>query len=118
MNIDHSVMVIDMLIITVVGWSLFVLITCLYFVGNKINVREEQALALYSLAVLFSDEFRTANRTGFEMVVEEAHSKNVSTDRIVYGLMTAVEQNAKRYHNPAPGELSTLALVFEKVGKS
>jgi hypothetical protein len=111
-------MVLAMLILAIVGWFLFILAACLYVIGNKINVKEEQALALYSLAALFSDEFRAANRTGFEMSVQEAHSKNVGTDRIVYGLMRAVEQSAKRYHDPAPGELSTLALVFEKVGKT
>lgn len=111
-------MVLVMLIIAIVGWSLFILTACLYFIGNKINAKEEQALALYSLAALFSDEFRAANRTGFEMSVQEAHSKNVSADRIVYGLMRAAQQSAKRYHDPAPGELSTLALIFDIIGKT
>src|SRR6266403_3571861 len=116
MNLGDSVMMLAMLILAIVGWSLFIIVTCLYIIGNKVNVKEEQALALYNLAVLFSDEFRTANRTGFEMSIQEAHSKNVGTDRIVYGMMGAVRQNAKRYHDPAPGELSTLALVCAIIG--
>lgn len=103
--------------LTVVGWALFIIIAVLYFVGNKINVREEQALELFSLATLFSDEFRGAIRSGFEKSVHEAHEKNVPNERIVYGLMDAAMNSAKRYHDNPAGELNTLQLVLDLVAK-
>ena len=104
--------------LAVTGWILFTLVACLYFVGSILNVNEEQALELYILALLFSDDFRTANRSGFEMSIEKGHSESVSTKKIVYGLMGAVRDNAKRYHNAPPGKLDTLTLVSGIVAKS
>ena len=104
-----------MITIATVGWILFVMTAVLYLVGNKLNVRESQSLAIYSLAALVSDEFRTANLSGFKSVVKEAHAKSVSTDRIVYGLIAAVTNNAKRYHPFPVDSVSTLGLVIKFV---
>lgn len=117
MNVDDSVMVLAMLIIAIVGWSLFILTAGLYLIGNKINVREEQALALFGLAALFSDEFRSAIRNGFEMSIREAHEKNVADGQIVYGLMRATLNSAKRYHDNNADEVNTLRLVLDLIAK-
>ena len=85
-----------LIIIAVVGWVLFLLTAIFYMVGNKSNVEESQSLAVYSLAVLLSDEFREANRKGFESAMHEGRSKGMDTQAVTYGLVQGVARNAKR----------------------
>jgi uncharacterized membrane protein len=106
-----------LIIIAVVGWVLFLLTAILYMVGNKSNVDESQSLAVYSLAVLLSGEFREANRKGFETAMQEGRSKGMDAQAVTYGLVQGVTHNAKRYYKGQNENLDTLALVMEYVKK-
>jgi hypothetical protein len=105
------------IVIAAVGWVLFLLAAVLYVAGNRLNAEESHALAVYSLALLLSDEFRDANRNGFEAAIREGRSKGVETQAVIYGLMQGVTQNAKRYYKGKNQNLDTLALVMDYVSK-
>jgi hypothetical protein len=85
-----------MIIFAVSGWVLLIFVAVLYRVGKKLNVEETLALAAFSLALLLSDEFRSATRDGIE---ESTHrnASSCSTDQLVSGTMSGITQMAKDY---------------------
>ncbi len=89
-------------IIAVVGWVLFLFIGFLYWVGNRLNAQESLALATYSLALVLSDDFRSAVRAGFDQAVQESRSRGSSPQTATYGLTQAVTENAKSCFKPMP----------------
>ena len=95
-----------MIIVAIAGWVLFVFVFILYHVGNRLNVQETQALALHSLALTLSDDFRNGIRSGTEAFIVE-HCQQTSTQDLAYGLTRTVTQTAKRYHTDNPNDSST-----------
>jgi hypothetical protein len=106
-----------LIVVAALGWLLFVFMAILYFTGNKLNTHETNALAVYSLALLLSEEFRTANREGFKIAIQEGQSKKMNAESLVYGLMQGVTHNAKRYFKNAGNDLNTISLVTDAVSK-
>jgi hypothetical protein len=105
------------IIVAAIGWLLFVFVAILYSAGNKLNSNETNALAIYSLALLLSEEFRAANLDGFKVAIQEGRSKNMNAESLVYGLVQGVTHNAKRYYKNEDGDLNTISLVTDSVSK-
>jgi hypothetical protein len=106
-----------LIIVAIIGWLLFVLVAILYYGGNKLNSGETNSLAVYSLALLLSEEFRAANLEGFRVAIQEGRSKNMNAENLVYGLMQGVTHNAKKYYKNDGGDLNTISLVTDAVSK-
>jgi hypothetical protein len=104
------------LIFALLGWVLLIPAWLLYFFGNKLNSRESNALAIFSLAAIVSDDFRTATRAGFEKAIEEARKTGVDEKQIAYGLILAVTGQAKECMRP-DAEIATLAIVLQEIRK-
>ena len=83
-------------IIAVVGWLLFLGMACLYFVGNRINARDENALASFGLAVIFSDAIRDATREGYARSVREIPA--VDPKLTAWRLIQAIKSTAAMYY--------------------
>lgn len=99
-----------LVILAVLGWLLFVLTAILYWIGNRLNSAESNSLAVFSLAVLLSDDFRTAVRSGFNAAVEQARARGSNLQSVTYGLIEAVTENAKRCYKP-DSEPNTISIV-------
>jgi hypothetical protein len=103
-------------IIAVVGWLLFLFTAFLYWVGNRLNSQESNSLAMYSLAVMLSDDFRGAVRAGFERAIQEARARGSAPQTVTYGLIEGITQNAKSCYKP-DAEISTISIVTDIVKK-
>jgi len=104
-------------IIAIIGWTLFVLLACVYFVGLKDNVTETTALSIYVLGILLSDEFRDANRSGFERALREARAGGMPAGELVFRVMKGVIANAKGHYkkgNP-PNSLTMVIDLVEQM---
>ena len=84
----------------------------LYWVGMKSDSQEGNALAVYSLALLLSDDFRSANKAGFNRAIADAKSRGTSSQSVVYGLMEAITQNAKTCYKPE-SDINTISIVTD-----
>jgi hypothetical protein len=80
----------------VIGWLLFVGMVILYRTGNRINAREEAALAWFALLMVLSDTIRDAVRGGYEQSINE--SRDSDLNRVVCGLFQAVSKTANGYY--------------------
>ncbi|PYK17443.1 MAG: hypothetical protein DME55_10160 [Verrucomicrobia bacterium] len=94
---------------------LLIFVAVLYRVGNKLNVEETLALAAFSLALLLSDEFRSATRNGIEESIRRS-APSCSTDQLVSGTMSGITQMAKDYVQDK-GLINPLTLVRQIVNK-
>jgi len=106
-------------IITISGWAAFLFVAVLYRIGNKINVEETTALEAFSLALLLSNEFRTANRDGIQRAIS-ANATSSTTDAIMRGIMTTTLNLAKNYYrNPGSErtDVNTFALNWRIIDK-
>ena len=92
-----------------------IFVVVLYRVGNKLNVEETLALAAFSLALLLSDEFRSATRDGIEESIHR-NASSCSTDQLVSGTMSGITQMAKGYIRNK-GAINPLTLVRQIVEK-
>src|SRR5215813_4024543 len=99
-------------IIAIVGWLLFLAVVFLYWVGNRLNSQESNALAGYSLAIILSDDFRTAVRAGFDQVIRESPDRRSALQTVMYKLIHAVTENAKSCYRP-DSEISTITIVTD-----
>jgi len=102
-------------IIAVIGWVLFILTALLYFAGLRMNAAERTALAVYSLALLLSDEFRDGTRKAFDDRIEGARRKSPNTRALTYFLMQVITQAAKESTRPESG-VNTYGLVLSALG--
>ena len=82
--------------LAVIGWLLLIAVAILYRAGNKINARQEAALAWFALAMVLSDTMRDAIRGGYERSINE--SRDTDLDKVVYGLFQAVSNTANRHY--------------------
>jgi hypothetical protein len=106
------------IIFAIAGWGLFALVVILYYVGNRLNNQETNALAVYSLALLLSDDFRSATLSGFAKAIQEVRSNGISAQDVTYGLMQGVTQNAKRSYNNEEAPVNTISIVIDAINKS
>jgi hypothetical protein len=99
--------------IAVLGWLLFFGMVGIYLVGNRIYVRETNSLALFSLALLFSDNFRREGRTEIDRIVGEQTSSGDSStvNDFVCELMVLVTEVAQNLSEPDanPNSISIVA---------
>jgi hypothetical protein len=99
--------------IAVLGWLLFFAMVGIYLVGNRIYVRETNSLALFSLALLFSDNFRREGRTEIDRIVGEQSSAGDSStvNDFVCELMVLVTEVAQNLSEPDadPNSISIVA---------
>jgi len=105
-------------ILAVGGWALFVTMFLLYWFGNKINNHETNALAVFSLATLLSDDFRSATRDGFEKAIQEGHSAGIDPQDLTFRLMQGVTNNAKNLYNKEDAPINTIDVVIKAIEKS
>ena len=105
-----------MTIFAIVGWVLFLFTAALYWFGNWSNSQESNALATYSLALVLSDDFRTAVRAGFDRAIEGSRSRGADLRTVTYGLVEAVTQNAKSCYRP-DADISRISIVNDIVAK-
>ncbi len=82
-----------MLILVIIGWVLFAFTAILYFVGNRLNAKETNALAIYSLGLLMNDSVRDATRIELQNIIE-AHPE-METSELTYRLILVTTQAAK-----------------------
>jgi hypothetical protein len=101
-------------IIAIVGWLLFLAVARLYWVGNRLNSQESNALALYSLAITLSDDFRSGVRAGVDQAIGKLGSAPQKT--VMYGLIEGVTENAKSCYKP-DSEISTIDIVTDALTK-
>jgi hypothetical protein len=106
-----------LIILAIAGWALFAITGILYFVGNKANAEESNALAIYSVALMLSDEFSTANRDACEAAVRKGRLNDLDTRGLVYGLVQGAANNAKRYYKLEGVDLNFFTLVADAVEK-
>src|SRR5438094_930216 len=97
-------------VVAVIGWLLFLVTILLYWVGNRLNAKESNSLATYSLALMLSDEFRSATQAGFNAAIREARSRGSTLEAVTYGLVEAITQNAKSCYK-AESDISTISIV-------
>lgn len=91
----------------VIGWLLFAGTALLYYVGNRINARDEAALGMFALAVLLSDSFRNLILEGYEKSIRE--SKDLELKQVMWGMYKAVGATSKRhYSQDSPLHLATI----------
>ena len=107
-----------MTIFAVVGWVLFAFVAILYYVGNKINNQETNALAVFSLTVLLSDDFRSVSQNGFEKAIQEGHSAGIDPKDMTFRLMKGVTNNAKNLYTKGDAPISTIDVVINAIEKS
>jgi hypothetical protein len=83
-------------ILGIAGWLLF-LGTALMFRSSMVaNARDVNSLAMYSLALLFSDEFRTSSRLGVDLVIEnDPPRQHLGATEFVLWLMQGITQSAR-----------------------
>jgi len=105
------------IVIAVVGWILFAGLGILYWIGNRLNSQESNALALYGIALVLSDEFRTVNRSAFDTAIAQARERGSDSHIITYCLIEAVTENAKNCYKPE-SDLSTISIVTEVLSKN
>jgi hypothetical protein len=108
-----------LILIAGVGWLLFFAMVGIYLVGNRIYVRETNSLALFSLAILFSDDFRRKSRTEIDRVVGEQKSSgnSNSVNEFVCELMVLITDVAQSLSEP-DAEPNSISIVASAVGPS
>lgn len=84
------------IIVAAAGWALFLGMAALYTAGNRLNARESNALAAYSLAILLSDGYRSGLAASFVRAAKEKRSDESNASAIAYALMQGVTQSALR----------------------
>ena len=104
-------------VLAIGGWALFVTMSLLYWFGNKINNHETNALAVFSLAALLSDDFRSATRSGFDKAIQEGHSAGIDPKDLTFRLMQGVTQNAKNLYNKEDAPINTIDVVLNAIKK-
>src|SRR5262245_41869331 len=104
------------IIVAVIGWLLFIIMAVLYWVGNKSNSEESTSLALFSLALLLSDEFRSGSQEGYNAAIHEALARGTDPKAIGFSLVQAVTENAKRLSG-ATAEVNTSWLLLNAIEK-
>ena len=105
------------ILIAVMGWLLFFVMVAIYLVGNKIYVRETNSLALFSLALLFSDNFRREGRTEVDRIVgaQKPPGDSGSVNEFVYQLMLLITEVAQNLNEPDANP-SSISVVASAVG--
>jgi hypothetical protein len=98
----------------VVGWLLFAATALLYFVGNRINAKDENALAQFGLAVVFSDEVRDATKKGYSQSVID--SPRVDSRLTAWQLGQAFKITARSYYS-GEAEVFSPAVVAQAIDK-
>lgn len=101
--------------LSIIGWIAFASMFTLYWVGNKINARDENALALYALCLMFESNFREPNADGFRRIVgSQAGEKPIN---VTFWLLKAIKKNAISYYMPDAEPICTIDLAERCVGK-
>ncbi|HZZ42779.1 MAG TPA: hypothetical protein VFE58_07565 [Tepidisphaeraceae bacterium] len=103
-------------ILALIGWLLFLATAVLYWIGNRLNSKENNSLAMYSLALIFSDKFRTGIQTGFKKSVMEACEQSLKTQNIIFDLMNAITLSAEKYYVPQ-SDINTFSIVTNAIEK-
>ncbi len=99
------------------GWILFVGVVFLYIAGNKLNAVESNALAVYSLALVLSDDFRNGLATGVRRSAREALAKHSTPEAAAYSLMQGITHMAKLcYRHDAA--LNSVAVAANAISES
>lgn len=101
--------------LSIIGWLGFACVLVLYRVGNKINARDENALALYALCLMFEDNFRAPNADGFRRFVEEQAGEKPMD--VAFWLVKAIKKNAIAYSQAGAEPISTFTLAEHCVRK-
>ena len=104
------------IVIAVIGWFLFLVTFLFYWEGNRLNVQESNALATYSLALLISDEFGIAIRSGFDTAIEEARSRGSDPKAVTYGLIEATTESAKSFYKPN-SDINMISIITDFLAK-
>lgn len=101
--------------LSIIGWLGFACVLILYRVGNKMNARDENALALYALCLMFEDDFRVPNADGFRRFVEE-QAGEIPSD-VTFSIVKGIKRNAIAYSQPGAEPISTFTLAEHCVRK-
>jgi hypothetical protein len=102
-------------VLSIIGWVGFAGVLVLYLVGNRINARDENALALYALCLMFEDNFRVGNTDGFRRFIEEQAGEK-PTD-VTFWVVKAIKKTAIAHAQPVAEPISTFTLAEHCVGK-
>ncbi len=101
--------------LAIIGWILSICVLAFYRIGNKVSARDENALAIYALCLMFEDNFREANAAGFRRFVEEqANEKPID---VTFWLLKAIKKNAISDYQPEAKPISTITLAEHCVRK-
>ena len=102
--------------VAIVGWLLFLFTLVLYRVGNRLNSAETNALALFSLALMLSDDFRDPIRSGYEKAICDAN--DIEPTPLTFRLMLGVTETAKGYdprHARGPLETDSISVILNEI---
>lgn len=101
--------------LSIIGWLAFACVLTFYRIGNRINVREENAIAIYALCILFENNFRESNADGFrQFIAEQVGEAPVD---VTFWLMKAIKKNAISYSLPGAEPINTFTLAEHCVRK-
>ena len=101
--------------LAIIGWLAFAWVLAIYLAGIRVNARDENALALYALCLMFEDNFREPNADGFRRFVEEQASEKPRD--VTFWLMRAIKKNAISYSLPGAEPIDTFTLAEHCVRK-
>lgn len=94
--------------LAVIGWIAFVVVLVQYRVGVKIDVRDENALAVYAVCLMLEEKFRTSVPGGFRQFISEQAGE--SPEDVLFWVMKAVKKGAIEYSLPNAEPLNSYTL--------
>lgn len=92
----------------ILGWVLFLFVLILYRIGNRINAQENNALAVFALALMLSDEWRDLNRKNCEGALR-SRGESLDLNATMYASMEGITKGAKDL------ESENLAIVIKEM---
>ncbi len=107
-----------MLVVAIAGWTLFVCAVAWHSFTLRIDAAETNALEVFGLALMLSDDFRAPIKQGYERTISEASS--AESTRLLFQLMQGVRETAKRYdpgHAKEPLTIDTFSIALDAIGK-
>lgn len=102
-----------LIVITIIGWVLFAFTVLLYWVGNRQNAAETNALAIFSLALILSDNFRKPTADGMLRAAREGRAAGVAAEDLAWRLRRAVTNIASSHFRPGADVNSIRVVVAE-----
>lgn len=104
------------IILLIIGWALFAFTALLYFVGNKLNTAETNALLMFSLALLLSESFRKPTSEGIVRAAREDRAAGMASAPAALNLRQAVLKLARDYYR-RDAEINSGMIVMSELNR-